>query len=110
MTVKEKQSVEAAVTGGLKTVFAVAESYPDLKASQSFIDLHKNLVAIENDIQYARRYYNGSARNWNVLVESFPSNIVASAFGFKQVEYFEIELATQRASVEVTFDSNKDGK
>jgi len=82
----------------LGRLFALAEDYPELKASEGFGQLHSSLVAIENDLQYARRYYNGAVRDNNTLVESFPVNLVARPFGFRTAEFFEIELASQRAA------------
>jgi LemA protein len=87
---------ETALSRSLGRLFALAEDYPDLKASEGFQQLHASLVEIEDHLQYARRYYNGAVRNNNNLVESFPSNIVAGLFRFGQAEFFEIELASQR--------------
>lgn len=87
---------ETALSRSLGRLFALAEDYPDLKASEGFQQLHASLVEIEDHLQYARRYYNGAVRNNNTLVESFPSNIVAGLFGFGQAKFFEIELASQR--------------
>jgi LemA protein len=81
---------ETALSRSLGRLFALAEDYPDLKASEGFQQLHASLVEIEDHLQYARRYYNGAVRNNNNLVESFPSNIVASLFRFGQAEFFEI--------------------
>lgn len=89
----QKAEAEKGLTGALKTLFAVAESYPDLKANQNFIDLQQQLSVLESEIQLARRYYNGTARNYNVSVQSFPGNIVASFFSFNAVAYFEIDSA-----------------
>ena len=94
---------ETTLTGQLKSLFAVAEAYPDLKASGNFIELQKGLVEIEDQIQYARRYYNGSVRDYNILAESFPSNVLANAFGFRKREFFEIEFATERQAPDVAF-------
>jgi LemA protein len=99
--VKEKAAVEADLSGMIKNLFVVVEEYPDLKASQNFLDLQNQLVEIEDQLQYARRYYNGSVRNYNIRVESFPSNIIAGIFDFKQEEFFEITLATERKTPEV---------
>jgi LemA protein len=74
-----------------------------LKASQNFIELQKSLADIEDQIQLARRYYNGAARNFNILIQSFPSNLVANTFHFTPVEYFEIEAAAERAVPKVAF-------
>ncbi|WP_422375127.1 LemA family protein [Roseibium sp.] len=94
---------ETALSQALGRLFAVAEAYPDLKASQNFSELHQSLDDIENAIQMARRYYNGAVRNLNVAVESFPSNIIASQFKFEKAEYFEIEDDADRAVPDVKF-------
>jgi LemA protein len=101
--VADKAQAEGLLTSALRTLFAVAENYPDLKASANFQDLQKALADIEEQLQLARRYYNGAARNLNILIESFPSNLVARAFGFETVEYFEIEDAGERAVPRVSF-------
>ncbi|MDX1555327.1 MAG: LemA family protein, partial [Xanthomonadales bacterium] len=77
-------------------LFALAEAYPDLKANTTFQQLHQSLVEIEDQLQYARRYYNGSVRDNNNLVEGFPSMIIARLFGFREATFFEIELASMR--------------
>jgi len=92
---------ETAFSRSLGRLFALAESYPDLKASDGFQQLHSSLVEIEDQLQYARRYYNGAVRDNNTLVESFPSNIIANLFKFIQAEFFEIELASQRSAPNV---------
>lgn len=92
---------ETALSKSLSRLFALAEDYPDLKASDGFQQLHRSLVDIENDLQYARRYYNGATRDNNNAVESFPSNIIANIFRFSAAEFFEIELASQRATPDV---------
>ncbi len=97
----EKAKPESALSGRLKSLLAVAENYPDLKANESFLKLQQQLTEAEDQIQYARRYYNGAVRDYNTRVESFPSNIVASLFGFKQEEFFEITFATERETPEV---------
>jgi len=101
--VGDKARVEGALGAALGNLFAVAENYPDLKASQNFLDLQKNLADIEDQIQLARRYYNGAARNLNILIGSFPSNLVANTFHFLPVEYFEIEEPAERAVPKVSF-------
>ena len=100
-SIKEKAPAESDLSGMLKSLFVVAENYPDLKASQNFLDLQNQLVEIENQLQYARRYYNGAVRNYNIRVESFPSNIIARIFDYKQDNFFEISLATERVTPEV---------
>jgi len=101
--VADQARVEGAMGAALANLFAVAENYPDLKASQNFMDLQKSLADIEDQVQLARRYYNGTARNFNILIQSFPSNLMASAFHFTTVEYFEIEEAAERAVPKVAF-------
>lgn len=91
--VAERGRVESQLTGALTRLMAIAEAYPDLKASDNFRDLQSGLTTVEDEIQMSRRYYNGATRNLNVLVESFPSNVVARVFGFNTREYFEIEEA-----------------
>lgn len=102
-SLEEKQQVESALTGGLVRLFAVAEGYPELKANQNFQDLQKQLSDVEDQIQLARRYYNGTVRNLNIAIESFPSNLVAGWFGFQPAEFFEIEDAADRAVPKVGF-------
>lgn len=102
-TAGEKAPIENMLTQTLRQLFALAEAYPDLKANQNFLDLQGQLSEIEEQIQFARRYYNGTARDMNILVQSFPSNIVARSFGFGEADYFEIELATEREAPEVKF-------
>ncbi len=97
----EKVQPESDLSGRLKTLLAVAENYPDLKASNNFLDLQQQLTEVEDQIQYARRYYNGAVRNYNTLIESFPANLIASVFGFRQEEFFEITLATERETPQV---------
>jgi len=101
--VGEKAKLEGELSRSLMSVLAVAEGYPDLKANQNFLDLQDKLTKIEDEIQMARRYYNGTARNLNIKVESFPSNIIASMFHFKKADYFEIEDEADRKVPEVKF-------
>lgn len=98
-----KQRAENALTGGLARLFAVAENYPDLKANQNFQDLQGQLAEIEDQIQLARRYYNGTVRNLNIAVESFPGNLVADRFGFQPAEFFEIDDPADRSVPKVGF-------
>ena len=102
-TAAEKAPIETALTGMLRQVFALAEAYPDLKANQNFLELQEQLAEIEEQIQFSRRYYNGAARDMNILVQSFPSNFIANAFNFSAADYFEIELATEREAPKVEF-------
>jgi LemA protein len=99
----ERGKIEGALSGALLRLFAVMENYPDLKASQNVIDFQKALEDIENHLQMSRRYYNGAVRNLNVLVDSFPSNIVANYFQFRKAEYFELEDQRDRAVPQVEF-------
>jgi LemA protein len=92
---------ETALSRSLGRLFALAEDYPELKASEGFQQLHSSLVDIEDHLQFARRYYNGAVRDHNNLVESFPSNIVANIFSFAQAEFFEIEMTSQRSAPDV---------
>jgi len=98
---KEKAAAETDLSGMLKNIFAVVEGYPDLKANVNFLDLQYQLKEIEDNLQYSRRYYNGTVRNYNIRVESFPGNIVTLVFNFKVKDFFEITLATERKAPEV---------
>ncbi len=89
---------ENGLTDNLVKFFAIAEAYPELKADTSFLQLSAQLVEIENAIQYSRRYFNGAVRNLNILVESFPSNLVATLFDFTTKEFFKVESVTERAT------------
>lgn len=99
--VGETAEKETALSRSLGRLFALAEDYPDLKASKGFQQLHTSLVEVEEHLQYARRYYNGAVRNNNNLVESFPSNLLAGLFGFSVAEFFEIEFSGQRNAPDV---------
>ncbi len=96
--------IEGLLSGAIGRLLAVVENYPDLKASQNFLQLQASLAAIEDEIQMARRYYNGATRELNVLVESFPSNLVAGMFGFSRRSFFETDDAS-RAAPQVSFQS-----
>lgn len=96
---------ENQLTDGLKQLFAVAEAYPDLKANQNFLDLQNQLGEIEDQLQMARRYFNGTVRNYNIMVESFPGNLVAGAFGFRREEFFQIVTTSERTAPSVEFGS-----
>jgi LemA protein len=100
-----KGRAENMLTDALKSLFAVAEAYPDLKANQNFLELQRELSDTENKIQAARRFYNGNVRDLLVALESFPSNIVGQMFGFKPREFFELEEgeAAAREPVKVSF-------
>jgi LemA protein len=102
-TPEQPAQLEGALSQALGKLFAVAEAYPDLKASQNFLQFQGELSNTENEIQRSRRYYNGTARDLNTAVESFPSNILANIFHFEKVQYFEIENAADRAVPTVKF-------
>jgi LemA protein len=100
-SIAEKQRDEKALSGALKTLFAVAEKYPDLKASGNFLDLQQRLAEIEDQLQKSRRYYNGTVRDFNTRVQAFPSNLIARLFGFQDAEFFELESLSERESPQV---------
>src|SRR3989344_2361151 len=89
-TLAERAKDENMITGALKSIFALAENYPDLKANQNFMELQRELSDTENKIQAARRFYNTNVRDLNTMIESFPQNIIASIFKFEQGEFFEL--------------------
>ncbi len=88
---------EGQLGAAMGKLIAIAEDYPDLKASENFLDLQNALAEVEDQIQMARRYYNGTVRNLNTMIEQVPSNIIAGAFNFQKAEFFEIEDAADRA-------------
>ena len=98
-----RAQAEGLLGQALGRVIALAEAYPDLKANQNFAELQASLETMEGELQMARRYYNGAARDLNVKVESFPSNLVAGQFGFAKREYFEITNEADRAVPSVKF-------
>ncbi len=100
---------ENMLAGALKSLFALAENYPDLKANQGFLDLQDDLAEVEDKIQAARRYFNGSVRDLNVKIEQFPSNLVARAFKFALAGFFELDEAdaAARQPVKVAFQSEE---
>jgi len=100
--VAEKGKAEDMLSQTLKSIFAVAENYPELKASQNFLQLQDELSDTENKIQAARRFYNSNARDFNIKIEVFPNNLVANTLGFKKFEFFQAE-AGERENVKVKF-------
>jgi len=98
MGLAERAGEESGLSRSIARLFALAEEYPDLKAAEGFRQLHASLIEIEEHLQFARRYYNGSVRDNNNLVEGFPSMVVARALDFRSAGFFEIELASQRAA------------
>ena len=97
----EKQNIsnrgnsESGFTNDIKNIILIMEKYPDLKASEEFSKFQDNLVKVEETIENARRYYNGTTRNYNILIQKFPNNIIAKIFGCKDAEFFEVELVTR---------------
>ena len=102
-TVGEQSAIGQAMSGALGKLFAVAEAYPQLKADANFRDLQDKLAGIEDEIQLSRRYYNGAVRNLNTMIQSFPSNFVATSFKFTPAEFFEIGDAAAREVPKVDF-------
>jgi len=101
--VQDKAKAENALSATLKSLFAVAENYPDLKASTNFLELQRELTDTEDKIQAARRFYNTNVRDLNIKIESFPANLIAGFFGFKQMELFETANEAEREPVSVKF-------
>ena len=99
----QKAEAENALAGTLKSLFAVAENYPELKASENFSKLQSELSETEDKIQAARRYYNGNVRDFNTKIETFPNNTVAGMLKFEKYEYYEVASAKERENVEVKF-------
>lgn len=102
-TTKEHEQAENMLAGALKSLFAVAENYPQLRASENFLELQRQLADTEDKIQAARRFYNANVRDLNIKIESFPSNIIAKWFSFQKMELFELAEAGEREPVEVKF-------
>ncbi|MBP6886369.1 MAG: LemA family protein, partial [Candidatus Pacebacteria bacterium] len=102
-SVVDHAQAENALSGALKSLFALSEAYPDLKAVSSFNQLQTELSDTENKIQAARRFYNSNVMALNNKVESFPGNVVASTFGFSKADFFELSDAAQREPVQVKF-------
>ena len=100
--VAARGKAEGRLSAAVGRLIALAEAYPDLKASENFGKLQAELAKVEDEIQMSRRYYNGAVRNLNVMIESFPSNLIAQLFGFRLRDYFEIE-DRDRAVPQVTF-------
>lgn len=101
--VKKQEEAENMLSESLKSLFAVAEDYPDLKADENFRELQREITDTENKILSARRFYNNNVRDYNILIESFPSNIIANLFSFKKEDLFEIENPEEAEPVDVEF-------
>lgn len=104
-TVEDRAQSENVLTGALKSLFAVAEAYPDLKANQNFMDLQKQLQQVEQDIANARKYYNAVVKRFNNMVQMFPSNIIAGMFHYGKKPMFEVENEEERQNVKVDFNA-----
>lgn len=89
-TASQQAGAESMLSGALKSLFAVAENYPDLKANVNFLELQRELADTENKIQASRRFYNGTVRDYNTMLQSFPSNVIAGVFGFTKKDLFDI--------------------
>ena len=101
---EDKAQAENMLGQTLKSLFAIAEAYPELKANTNFLQLQTQLKELEDNIEYARRYYNAVVRDYNTLTQSFPSNLIASKFGFHPREFFELESpSVERQPVKVSF-------
>ncbi len=102
-TVKEQGQADNVLTGALKSLFAVAENYPELKANQNFLLLQEELAGTESKVAYARQFYNDTVMKYNMRQQVFPSSIIANMFGFKPREYFQIEEEVAKGPVKVQF-------
>lgn len=100
---EQKAEAENMLSDTLKSLFAVAENYPDLKANQNFLDLQNTLKEVEEHLQLSRRYYNGTVRDYNTKLQVFPNNLIAKQFGFAESEFFETKEEKQREAVQVSF-------
>jgi LemA protein len=101
-SIADRGASEQTLSAAVGRLFALAEAYPELKASENFLGLHKSLIDVENTLQYARRYYNAVIRDWNTLVQTFPSGLVARAGGFGERPYFQLGEG-ERAAPQVNF-------
>lgn len=102
-TTAEKAKAENMLSETLKSIFALSENYPELKANENFLELQRELSDTENKIQASRRFYNGNVRDFNTKIQVFPTNIIAGMLSFKKRDFFEIEDAAQRENVKVKF-------
>ena len=99
----DKAQAENMLTGALKSLFAVAEAYPDLKANTNFLELQRELSDTENKIQASRRFYNGNVRDFNTKIQVFPNNMIAGMLNFKEYDFFELDNKEEKDPVEVKF-------
>lgn len=102
-TLPEKSEAENQLSSALKSIFAVAEAYPDLKANQNFAQLQQELTDTEDKIQAARRFYNGNVRDLNIAIQTFPTNIIAGMFNFQKKDLFELKQTEAKEPVAVKF-------
>ncbi len=102
-SLKDKVAAENMLTSTLRSLMAVSENYPNLKADQTMLRLHEELTATENKIGFARQYYNDEVNRLNIAVQAFPSNMIASQFGFKSGEFFQVEVPEERQAPQVKF-------
>lgn len=102
-SIEERGQNENMLSGALKSLFAVAENYPNLKANENFLQLQTELTDTEDKIQAARRFYNGNVRDFNTKIEVFPNNLVASILGFAKREFFQVEEAEEKEAPKVNF-------
>ena len=102
-SIKDKLAAENMLTSTLRSLMAVSENYPNLKADQTMLRLQEELTSTENKISFARQYYNDEVNRLNAAVQSFPSNVIAAQFGFKNAEFFEVEVPEERTVPQVKF-------
>lgn len=102
-TPAEQAAAENMLSSTLKSIFALAENYPELKANQNFAELQQSLQDIEEHIQMSRRYYNGTVRDYNTTIQVFPNNMIAGPFGFTKRDFFELDSPEERKNVKVSF-------
>ncbi len=102
-TPEEQAAAENMLSSTLKSIFALSEAYPDLKANQNFLELQRELTDTEDKIQASRRFYNGNVRDFNTKIEVFPTNIFAGMLNFKKYDFFEVKTEAERENVEVKF-------
>ncbi|MBR2784783.1 MAG: LemA family protein [Clostridia bacterium] len=111
MSRQEKVDSDNIIKGEVSKLIALSESYPDLKANQNFIDLSRQLVKVEDDIENSRKYYNGTVKNYNLKVLTIPTNIIASMFGFKEEKMFEaVDAERENVKVSFTEDNNDENQ
>ena len=107
LPVSKRQKLEDKLSEVMKNVFIEVENYPEIRSGENFLALQKGLIEIEKDIEDARKHYNEATRNYNILIQTFPNNILAKLFGFKQAEYFEVDFIT-RENVNVEFNTEEE--